>query len=94
MNKDQVKISRKMTFTEFSESCRSKFAETQSGLRDHEGNRLLEKVKSKKQLKSFGGNLSYIRMLGINGPTVCAYRCVVTQCLSRLDVATVASPTD
>ena len=51
MNKDQVKISRKMTFTEFSESCRSKFAETQSGLRDHEGNRLLEKAKSKKQLK-------------------------------------------
>ena len=30
----------------------------------------------------------------INGPTVCAYRCVVTQCLSRLDVATVARPVD
>ena len=42
-----------ITFTEFSESCRSKFAETQSGLHDHEGNRLLEKAKSKKQLKKF-----------------------------------------
>ena len=40
-----------MTFTEFSESCRSKFAETISGTRDHEGNRLLDKPKVKRQLK-------------------------------------------
>ena len=42
---------KKMTFTEFSESCRSKFAETISGTRDHEGNRLLDKPKVKRQLK-------------------------------------------
>ena len=41
---------KKMTFTEFSESCRSKFAETISGTRDHEGKRLLDKPKVKRQL--------------------------------------------
>ena len=34
------------------------------------------------------------RMLWINRPSVCAYRCVVTQRLLALYVATVASPTD
>ena len=41
----------KMTFTEFSESSRFKFAETRNGIRDHEGNRLLDKPKIKRQLK-------------------------------------------
>lgn len=41
----------KMTFTEFSESCRFKYAETRDGMRDHEGNRLLDKPKIKRQLK-------------------------------------------
>ena len=41
------------TFTEFSESCRSKFAETVSGIRDHEGNSLLDKATAKQQLKKF-----------------------------------------
>lgn len=40
-----------MTFTEFSESCRSKFAETMNGTRDHQGNRLLTDPKVKHQLK-------------------------------------------
>ena len=30
----------------------------------------------------------------ISRPTVFAYRCVVAQCLSRLDVAAVTSPAD
>ena len=51
MNKDQEAISRRMTFTEFSESCRSKFVETTSGVRDHEGKRLLKKPKVKRQFK-------------------------------------------
>ena len=53
MNKEQEAISRRMTFTEFSESCRSKFTETRSGLLDYEGNRLLDKSKIKRQLKKF-----------------------------------------
>ena len=40
-----------MTFTEFSESCRSKFAEQFSGKRDYEGNRLLDYSKVRRQLK-------------------------------------------
>ena len=42
---------KRMTFTEFSESCRSKFAEQFSGKRDHEGNRLLDDPRVKRQLK-------------------------------------------
>ena len=42
---------KKMTFTEFSESCRSKFAEQFFGKRDHEGNRLLDDPRIKRQLK-------------------------------------------
>ena len=40
-----------MTFTEFSESCRSKFTEQFSGKRDHEGNRVLDDPKVRRQLK-------------------------------------------
>jgi len=40
-----------MTFTEFSESCRSKFAEAVLGTKDHEGNPLLDDPKVKQQLK-------------------------------------------
>ena len=61
MNKEQEAISRRMTFTEFSESCRSKFAETRSGLLDHEGNRLLDKSKIKRQLKKFKRQLKLHR---------------------------------
>ena len=42
---------RKITFTEFSESCRSKFATEISSKRDHEGNPLLDDPKVKQQLK-------------------------------------------
>jgi hypothetical protein len=41
MAQKQEQISRSMTFTEFSESCRAKFAETMNGTRDHQGNHLL-----------------------------------------------------
>ena len=51
MDKSQETISEKMTFTEFSESCRSKFAETVHGIKDHEGNLLLDDPKVKEQLK-------------------------------------------
>ena len=47
-NKDEPK---KITFTEFSESCRSKFAAEISSKRDHEGNPLLDDPKIKQQLK-------------------------------------------
>ena len=42
---------RKITFTEFSESCRSKFAAEISSKRDHEGNPLQNDLKVKQQLK-------------------------------------------
>ena len=42
---------RKITFIEFSESCRSKFAAEISSKRDHEGNPLLNDLKVKQQLK-------------------------------------------
>jgi hypothetical protein len=42
---------RKITFTEFSESCRSKFAAEIASKRDHEGNPLLDDPKVKQQLK-------------------------------------------
>jgi hypothetical protein len=51
MEKSQEKISKKMTFTEFSESCRSKFAEAVHGTKNHEGNLLLDDPKVKQQLK-------------------------------------------
>ena len=51
MEKCQEKISKKMTFTEFSESCRSKFAEAVLGTKDHEGNPLLDDPNVKQQLK-------------------------------------------
>ena len=42
---------KKITCTEFSESCRSKFAAEISSKRDHEGNPLLDDPKIKQQLK-------------------------------------------
>ena len=42
---------RKITFTEFSESCRSKYSAEISSKRDHEGNPLLDDLKVKQQLK-------------------------------------------
>jgi len=51
MDKDQEAISKKITFTEFSESCRSRFAEKISGVRNHEGKRLLDQPKVQSQLK-------------------------------------------
>ena len=51
----------KMTFTEFSESCRSKFEQTSSGVLDHEGNRLLDKAKVNKQLKKFKRQLKLLK---------------------------------
>jgi hypothetical protein len=51
MHKNQEAISKKMTFTEFSESCRSKFIEATLGTKDHEGNLLLDDPKVKQQLK-------------------------------------------
>jgi hypothetical protein len=51
MDKSQETNSKKMTFTEFSESCRSKFAEAVHGTKDHEGNLLLDDPRVKEQLK-------------------------------------------
>ena len=42
---------KRMTFSEFSESCRSKFAEANLTNRDSEGNPLLNDPKVKQQLK-------------------------------------------
>ena len=51
MDEKQETLRKKMTFTEFSESCRSKYLTTQTNLRDHEGNILLDDPKVHKQLK-------------------------------------------
>ena len=51
MDKSRETNIKKMTFTEFSESCRSKFAEAVHGTKDHEGNLLLDDPKVKEQLK-------------------------------------------
>lgn len=51
MDEKQETIRKKMTFTEFSESCRSKYLTTQTNPRDHEGNILLDDPKVQKQLK-------------------------------------------
>ena len=51
MDESQETISKKMTFTEFSESCRSKFAEAVHGTKDHEGNLLLDEPKVQQHLK-------------------------------------------
>ena len=44
-------VTNKMTFTEFSENCRSNFSVQYSGKRDHEGNPMLDDPKVKQQLK-------------------------------------------
>ena len=51
MDEKQETIRKKMTFTEFSESCRSKYSTTDTSPRDHEGNILLDDPKVQKQLK-------------------------------------------
>jgi hypothetical protein len=51
---------RKITFTEFSESCREKFAAEISCKRDHEGNPLLNELKVKQQLKLHKGALDKV----------------------------------
>ena len=51
MDEMQETIRKKMTFTEFSESCRSKYSTTHTSPRDHEGNILLDDPKVQKQLK-------------------------------------------
>ena len=51
MDKSRETNSKKMTYTEFSESCRSKFAEAVHVTKDHEGNLLLDDPKVKEQLK-------------------------------------------
>ena len=51
MDEKQETIRTQMTFTEFSESCRSKYSAKQTSLRDHEGNIFLDDPKVQKQLK-------------------------------------------
>ena len=51
MDEKQETLRKKMTFTEFSESCRSKYLIIQTNSRDHEGNILLDDPKVQKQLK-------------------------------------------
>ena len=51
MDEKQETIRKKMTFTEFSESCRSKYSTTLTSPRDHEGNIVLDDPKVQKQLK-------------------------------------------
>jgi hypothetical protein len=51
MDEKQETLRKKMTFTEFSESCRSKYLTIQTNPRDHEGNILLDDPKVQKQLK-------------------------------------------
>ena len=51
MDEKQETLRKKMTFTEFSESCRSKYSTTHTSPRDHEGNILLDDLKVQKQLK-------------------------------------------
>ena len=51
MNENHEVINKKMTFTEFSESCRSKYEFTKRGTHDHEGNPLLDNAKVQQQLK-------------------------------------------
>ena len=51
MDEKQETIRKKMTFTEFSESSRSKYLTTDTSPRDHEGNIVLDDPKVQKQLK-------------------------------------------
>ena len=51
MSENYEVISKKMMFTEFSESCRSKYEFTKRGTHDHEGNPLLDDAKVQQQLK-------------------------------------------
>ena len=51
MDEKQETIRKKMTFTEFSESSRSKYSTTDTSPRDHEGNIVLDYPKVQKQIK-------------------------------------------
>ena len=51
MDEMQETIRKKKTFTEFSESSRTKYSTTHTSPRDHEGNILLDDPKVQKQLK-------------------------------------------
>ena len=51
MNTGQETIARKMTFSEFSESCRANFVDTQHGTLNHEGNPLRDNAKVQQQIK-------------------------------------------
>ena len=47
----QQTVTRKMTFSEFSESCRANFIDTKHGTLNHEGNPLMDNTKAQQQLK-------------------------------------------
>ena len=51
MNTGQETIARKLTFSEFSESCRANFIDTKHGTLNHEGNPLRDNAKVQQQLK-------------------------------------------
>ena len=51
MNTGQETIARKLTFSEFSESCRANFIDTKPVTLNHEGNPLRDNAKVQQQLK-------------------------------------------
>ena len=51
METGQQKVTRKMTFSEFSESCRANFIDTKQGTLNHEGNPLMDNTKVQQQFK-------------------------------------------
>ena len=51
MNTGHETIARKMTFSEFSESCRANFIDTKHGTLNHEGTPLMDTTKVQQQLK-------------------------------------------
>ena len=51
METGQQTVTRKMTFSEFSESCRANFIDTKHGTLNHEGNPLRDNAKVQQQLK-------------------------------------------
>jgi hypothetical protein len=63
-------VTKKMTFTEFSESCRSNFSVQYSGKRDHEGNRLLDDPSVKRQLKLHEDALDRWQTISADGSIV------------------------
>ena len=53
MNTGHETIARKMTFSEFSESCRANFIDTKQGTLNHEGNPLMDNTKVQQQFKLY-----------------------------------------